>query len=262
MASIQKQIFAVMKSLTGQENILTIPRSLIEYTGSKDSALFLSQLIYWSDKGHDPEGWIYKTIPQWKDELDLSRYAVDKARKLLIKKDVLECKVKKIPGSTNTSFYYRLDIEKFVKSYIEFIEKRSENRMDTGSVENSSPDLGVSKTTTPWECRNSQPLGSVEIVSPSYTEITYPEIISEISILDEIDFSKIMKEVQGSTLVDLNYAMGKLASRPKEVTHPSSWFKTVLQNEVNDRLSGKIRSNKIHGPEEKSKTNKYDKFYL
>jgi hypothetical protein len=261
MASNQKQIFAVMKSLTGQENILTIPRKLIDYTGSKDTALFLSQLIYWSDKGSDPD-WIYKTIPEWKEEISLSRYALDKARKFLVGKGVLECKVRKIKGSSNTSFHYRIDIEKFVESFMEFLEKDDQTRMDTGSVENNSLDLGVSKTTTPWECRNSQPLGSVEIVSPSNTEITYPEITAEISILDEIDFSKIMKEVQGSTLVDLNYAMGKLASRPKEITHPSSWFKTVLQNEVNDRLSGKKSCGKINGQENKSKTDKYDKFYL
>jgi hypothetical protein len=171
MASTQKQIFAVIKSLTGQNNILTIPRSLIDYTGDKETALFLSQLIYWSDKGHD-EDWIYKTNQEWKDEIHITRYALEKARKILEQKGILECKIKKVYSRNNTAVHYKIDIEKFVESYIEFTEKEQQTSMDAGNAENNIP--GMLKRTF-RECRNQQS-GNAEKSIPSNTKITITKI--------------------------------------------------------------------------------------
>jgi hypothetical protein len=55
------------------------------------AGLLLSQLVYWSDKGHDPDGWIYKTKDEIIDEFGLgSRYEVDQARHRLEEEGVLE----------------------------------------------------------------------------------------------------------------------------------------------------------------------------
>ena len=55
------------------------------------AGLLLSQLVYWSDKGHDPDGWIYKTKDKIIEEFGLdSRYEVDKARHRLEDRGVLE----------------------------------------------------------------------------------------------------------------------------------------------------------------------------
>ena len=56
-----------------------------------DAGLLLSQLVYWSERGHHPEGWIYKTTQEIIEEVGLdSRYAVEKARKTLEDEGVLE----------------------------------------------------------------------------------------------------------------------------------------------------------------------------
>ena len=63
---------------------------------SAKAGLFLSQLLYWYDKGRDPE-WIYKTIHEIKDELGLSRSEQATAIRELIKKGMIEVKLKGIP---------------------------------------------------------------------------------------------------------------------------------------------------------------------
>jgi hypothetical protein len=57
------------------------------------AGLLLSQLVYWSDKGHDPDGWIYKTKDEIIEEFGLgSRYEVDQARHRLEEEGMLEMK--------------------------------------------------------------------------------------------------------------------------------------------------------------------------
>jgi hypothetical protein len=56
-----------------------------------DAGLLLSQLVYWSDKGHDVDGWVYKTKDEIIEEFGLdSRYQVDQARHRLEEEGVLE----------------------------------------------------------------------------------------------------------------------------------------------------------------------------
>ena len=45
---------------------------LAKVIGIKES-IFLQQLIYWTGKGKDPDGWIYKTADEWEDETCLSK---------------------------------------------------------------------------------------------------------------------------------------------------------------------------------------------
>lgn len=52
--------------------------------------LFMSQLLFWDGKGHDPDGWIYKTEKEMERETGLTRSSQRKARKVLVGKGVLE----------------------------------------------------------------------------------------------------------------------------------------------------------------------------
>lgn len=107
---------SILRKVAGQGNILTIPRVFIEIAGDHESALFLSQCIYWYDKMGRP---FYKTYQDWEQELGLSRYALDKARKNLagiittelkltngapvlhyaVDYDAIEARINKITGS-------------------------------------------------------------------------------------------------------------------------------------------------------------------
>lgn len=82
-------------------------RAFAEIAKGATGGLFLSQLFYWSDKGDDPEGWIYKTQEQWTEETALTRSEQERARKILVGLGLLEEARRGIPAR----LYYRLDVD-------------------------------------------------------------------------------------------------------------------------------------------------------
>ncbi len=65
--------------------------------GSAKAGLLLSQLLYWHEKGFNPE-WTYKTIEEMKKETALSRDEQKTAIKICEKFGVLEKKIMGIPA--------------------------------------------------------------------------------------------------------------------------------------------------------------------
>ena len=80
MSNNHKTVINLIKSISGQANVLTIPRIFIDLTGDLKAALFLSQCVYWSDRGKRPDGSFYKTHEEWKEETGLTRHEVDRCR--------------------------------------------------------------------------------------------------------------------------------------------------------------------------------------
>jgi len=83
-------------------------RPLVRVTGSVWAALFLSQLKYWTPRGKNPKGWIYKTQVEWEDETGLTQAEQQTARKLLVKLGFLEEKLRGVPAR----LYYRIKMDR------------------------------------------------------------------------------------------------------------------------------------------------------
>lgn len=66
--------------------------------GSVGAGVFLSQLIYWTDKSKDPDGWIYKTLDDWWCETALGRYELKTIRNALIVRELIEEKLCGVPA--------------------------------------------------------------------------------------------------------------------------------------------------------------------
>src|SRR5215472_15196596 len=81
-------------------------RSFVNITGSITAALMLSQLVYWTLRTAEDE-WIFKTREQWFDEIGLSRYEQETARKVLRKCGLIEEKLMKAPAK----MHFRLKIQ-------------------------------------------------------------------------------------------------------------------------------------------------------
>jgi len=118
----QQEVIEVIKALVGQANILTIPRAFIDYTGDINSALLLSQLLYWHDRSSDADHVIYKTYKEWEVELTLTKYQVMRAASILKKKGVLETFVKKAYG--NPTVHYQLNVDEFIQQFIQLANFR------------------------------------------------------------------------------------------------------------------------------------------
>lgn len=57
------------------------------------AGLLLSQLVFWSEKGWDPEGWIYKSAPEIEAEVGLTERKTETARERLVKEGVIAVKL-------------------------------------------------------------------------------------------------------------------------------------------------------------------------
>ena len=78
--------------------------------GGVTSGVFLSQLLYWTGKGKDPDGWIYKVQGEWTDETGLTRREQETARRRLRQVGILQEKRAGVPAR----LYYRVDLDKLI----------------------------------------------------------------------------------------------------------------------------------------------------
>lgn len=138
----------IIRQLSGVGNTLTIPRLYARFMGSLDGGLFLNQLVFWSDKGKRPDGFIYKARPEWTAETTLSDYALRKATKALKAKGLLETKVLKANGAP--TLHYRLDLAALVEALTRFANNAN------GNVEINESDS--SKSTNPGNVENDESL--------------------------------------------------------------------------------------------------------
>ncbi len=81
---------------------------LARVLGGINAALFASQMLYWTNRTKDPDGWIWKSQSDWEAETGLSRYQQERARAKLRALGVLEERYGGIPRR----LYYRLNTEK------------------------------------------------------------------------------------------------------------------------------------------------------
>jgi hypothetical protein len=138
------------------DNVVIVARAFVEFTGSLEAGLFLSQMLYWTPRAKRPDGFIAKSDEEWQEELCLTRYGVRKARKTLEEMEVLETKLKKWDGAPTT--HYRLDQTELHKQWIDWIDTNDCPNSDNPtsdpeqSLTETTPET-TSDTTTDDECR-------------------------------------------------------------------------------------------------------------
>jgi len=90
------------------ERVIAFHPILARAGGSAGAGLFMSQLLYWVGKQADGDGWIYKTLEEWKAETCLTRSEVDRARRAWRDLGVLEEKYEGLPRR----LWYRVNLER------------------------------------------------------------------------------------------------------------------------------------------------------
>ena len=95
----KKDVFALLCAFSGQGNVLSIQKEylyLCDY--DYEAAVFLSQIIYWSDKSYLEDGWIYKTYADWEKELLIKERKLRRLKNYLVAKGYIETKLLQING--------------------------------------------------------------------------------------------------------------------------------------------------------------------
>ena len=73
MTTTRNEVTAMFNRFAGQSATLVIPRPYIDLCeGDHLAALLLSQILYWSDRTSDPDGWFAKSYADWHDEVALT----------------------------------------------------------------------------------------------------------------------------------------------------------------------------------------------
>jgi hypothetical protein len=94
----------------GKEDYLDFQNRCVQRVGPA-AGIFMRQLLYWTCKQHDPEGWIYKTQSEMQQETGLTRRKQEKARKILSKYGVLKEDKRGVP----CRLWYWVDLEALLR---------------------------------------------------------------------------------------------------------------------------------------------------
>jgi len=141
---------ALILSFPGEHKALGVPMELCRFMGSLEGGVFLSQLIFWSDKSKRKDGWFYKKHEEWQTETMLSQYKVNKYTEQLVNLGVLEFKLKKANGSPTC--HYKFDYEKFHNLFIEFLTmdslKTSQSITENSTMDSLKTSQSITDTVT------------------------------------------------------------------------------------------------------------------
>lgn len=128
------KVKTIIEETTGKDaKVIAVPSELIHFTGKTQKAVFLAQLIYWSDRGSRPDKFIYKTRNQWTEETGLSSAQLASFTEDFKKLGFLQTKLKMADGKP--TIHYKLEIDVFLKSFKQFSAKRMSEKLENESQE-------------------------------------------------------------------------------------------------------------------------------
>lgn len=223
-------VFEIIRQLTGQKNVLTVPALFVRMTGTWEAAALLSQSLYWSDRTSSDDGWFYKTNEQWEGELCLKRKALETARGRC-KAFGLEWDVRGIPAKT----YYRVDEAVFMAALQTWLAEQDKpvcpngTNLDAQKEQTSSRPTGqtiytepttepTSEPTTDARVRDSKILGS-KTTQSSQAQPSPSSLKSEASPVSAGIQTNAVEKVPGApgpdvaTVKFLNLAFGQLLQK-------------------------------------------------
>lgn len=108
---------------------------LARITGGVKAAVFLSQLLFWSNKGVRSDGYIWKVQEEWERETGLTRYEQEGARQKLLESGLIEERRSGWPAK----LYYRIKFDALYEAVIAYYEDQKEPDKDAESSECGKP---------------------------------------------------------------------------------------------------------------------------
>ncbi|MCU4734213.1 hypothetical protein OCE56_28715 [Bacillus cereus] len=109
-------IRTIISQISGQDNIVVVPKLFVKLTGDITTAILLNQIVFYSDKSKRTDGFFYKTYKEWKDEICLTERQVRYSTRKLVDRGLVETVLKKANGAPTV--HYKLDYNKLVESIL------------------------------------------------------------------------------------------------------------------------------------------------
>lgn len=129
---------------TMNERPIAFNKHYVELGCGITGALMLSQLVYWTKKTKDQNGWVYKTNIEWTEETGLTRSEQNTARKNLRELGFISEVKKGVPCKV----YFRVEYNKLYEALIKLAQKRQTSCTDHANQLHESEQLNAQIPTT------------------------------------------------------------------------------------------------------------------
>jgi hypothetical protein len=121
---------------------------LARIVGGATIGLFLSQLLFLSDKGHNPEGWVYKSEAEMGKETGLSKREQQTARRKLLSLGVIAI----MRGGWRNTYHFKVIWEKLYQVIEKFQRGQNVPTQPDEPVQNVPTEPVQTVPTQPPEC--------------------------------------------------------------------------------------------------------------
>ncbi|SDY60064.1 DNA-binding protein [Acinetobacter kyonggiensis] len=139
-----------------------------------NGALMLSQLVYWTSRTKDNDGWIFKTHSDWTMETGLTRKEQETARKILKNLGFISERKKGVPCKV----FFRVERENLYKALIEYSETLTPSQLR----KSGQPDAQIVHSSCADQDNLMRKSGQLDAqISPSNTENTTENTTESIS---------------------------------------------------------------------------------
>ena len=145
-----------------------------------NGALMLSQLVYWTPRTKNQDGWIYKTHEEWEQETGLTRREQDTARKTLKSLGFLTEKKAGVP----CKLHFRVERENLYKALIKYSESLDSSQLHKSAKLDAQ--ISQSECTEAPDCMHKSAKLDAQI-SPTNTENTYREYTENTSESEAVE---------------------------------------------------------------------------
>ena len=237
----------VISTFSGTERHITVPRVYLEMLGDFNTAAFLNQMIFWSDKTRRKDGYFYKTYTEWNEELLLSEYQVRRSAKILKEKGFIDTKLKKANGSP--TLHYKVNMDKLSESILNKLKNRNQTNLSNDS-EVSLVSLTVDDTVDDNSRDNT--------LSSNSTAYPYKEIIEYLNDIANKQYKHTTKKTQ--TLIKARFNEGFQLEEFKTVIDIKfkEWNNTDMEKFIRPETLFGTKFESYLNQQEKKRNNEYD----
>lgn len=101
--------------------------------GGVTSGVFLSQLIYWTGRGKNPDGWIWKTAEEMEEETGLTRAEQETARRNLKARGFIEERLAGVPAT----LHFRVQLDTIMEAVAQFGENDQTSLAESAKLDSA-----------------------------------------------------------------------------------------------------------------------------
>ncbi|OOR18132.1 conserved phage C-terminal domain-containing protein [Bacillus mycoides] len=265
-------IRTIISQMSGQENIVVVPKLFVKLTGDLTTAILLNQIVFYSDKSKRKDGFFYKTYKEWEEEICLTERQVRYSTKKLVASGYVETALKKANGAPTV--HYKLDYNKLVDSILTNCQNGNLHivGMDPDKMSESLTENTTENTTEITTLKDNMPSDQKE---RSKDCIPYEDIVSYLN--EKIGKSFKHKTAKTRSLIkarfkdgftiddfkrviDIKTAQWLNDSHMSQYLRPETLFGTKFESYLNEKIKG-VGSNASSGSvgsKDSSFINKYD----